>query len=85
MRTRLGAINAQRCPREGLRVRFNPNPVSLLMYSRPPRRGATGSVTTVPLPGGRRTCMKGPGGGLVYVKWDDGSFQGVSPIDLDKA
>jgi len=84
-RTRLGAISAARCPRGGLRVRFNPNPVSLMLYSKPPPRGITGRVTTVPLGGGRRaTCMKGPGGGLVYVQWDDGSFQGVSPIDLDK-
>lgn len=26
--------------------------------------------------------MPGPGGGLLYVKWDDGSHMGVSPIDL---
>ena len=69
--------------REGARVEFRPTPASLMLYSSPPRRNARGTVTTVPFPGGqRRTSLPGPGGGLVYVKWDDGSFQGVSPIDL---
>jgi hypothetical protein len=77
-------ISTKRCPREGLRVRFVPNPVSFLLYRSPPPRGMTGVVTSVPLPGGRKTCMPGPGGGLVYVKWADGDFQGVSPIDLER-
>ena len=69
--------------REGSRVEFRPTPASYQLYSSPPRRNARGTVTTVPFPGGqRRTSLPGPGGGLVYVKWDDGSFQGVSPIDL---
>lgn len=72
--------------REGTRVRFEPIPASYALYSSPPARGATGSVTTVSFGGGggRRTHLPGPGGGLVYVKWDDGSFQGVSSIDLVK-
>lgn len=74
-----------RCPREGRRVRFAPNPVSHAMYSRAyclPKPGEAGTVTTVPLPGGRKTCMPGPGGGLVYVKWDGGCTVGVAPQDL---
>lgn len=69
--------------REGTRVQFRPTPASLALYSSPPAVGATGAVTSVPVGGGkRRTSLPGPGGGLVYVKWDDGSFQGVSSIDL---
>ncbi len=71
-----------RRPRVGMRVRFSPRPVSAGLYTNPPEIGATGSVTTVPVPGGRRAYMPGPGGGLVFVKWDDGHVQGVSPIDL---
>lgn len=74
-----------RCPREGLRVVFNPNPVSRMMYSyRVPKAGTRGRVTTLPTGRGRTTCMRGPGGGLVYVDWDDGGTMGVSSIDLDK-
>jgi len=70
--------------REGQRAIFVPNPASLGLYSNPPPIGATGSVTTVPLGGGRRsTYMKGPGGGLVYVKWDGHGTMGVSSFDLD--
>lgn len=77
-----------KCPREGTKVVFQPNPASLMMYSGSyglPPVGATGTVTTVPLPGGRKTCMPGPGGGLVYVRWDDGSTFGVAPRDIAKA
>lgn len=70
--------------RPGTRVRFAPTPVSLALYSRAPTQGATGRVTTVPLGGSRRSYLAGPGGGLVYVAWDDGSFQGVSPNDLER-
>lgn len=71
-----------KAPREGTRVRFEPNPASYALYSNPPKKMMTGTVETVPLPGGRKTYFPGPGGGLVYVKWDDGHHQGVSPIDL---
>lgn len=83
----LGVLKVKKCPREGTRVKYNPNPASAMLdagrHNLQP--GATGSVTTVPLPGGRKTCMAGPGGGLVYVRWDDGSFVGVSRLDLEKA
>lgn len=84
---RFGAISISRaCPREGLRVVFNANPASRALYGyRVPRNGEGGRVTTVPVPGGRKTCMRGPGGGLVYVKWDSGFTTGVSSIDLDRA
>lgn len=78
-------MKSRRCPPEGMRVRFEPNPVSLLLYTNPPRKGATGTVFSVPFGGGvRRTCMPGPGGGLVYVKWDDHPQMGVSPIDIER-
>lgn len=84
------AISLKRCPREGLRVQFNPNPVSMAMYSvnhraQLPRRGAIGTVVTVSVPGGRKTCMRGPGGGLIYVKWGEGHIVGVAEFDLEVA
>lgn len=68
--------------REGTRVRFEATPASLALYSSPPKRFLEGTITSVNTGSGRRTSIPGPGGGLVYVKWDDGSFQGVSPLDL---
>jgi hypothetical protein len=68
----------------GTRVRFSPNPSSFQLYSRPPARGEEGEVTTVPFPGGqRRSHMRGPGGGLLYVKWDQTGTQGVAPQDVE--
>lgn len=68
----------------GTRVRFSPNPASYKLYSRPPARGEEGEVTTTQFPGGgRRSFMPGPGGGLLYVKWDQTGVQGVSPIDVE--
>jgi hypothetical protein len=69
-------------PKPGTRVIFNPNPASFRLYEKPPRPGARGTVTTVPL-GTRRThYLRGPGGGLVYVYWGDGHVQGVALQDL---
>jgi hypothetical protein len=34
--------------------------------------------------GGGRTHLRGPGGGLTYVDWDDGSTSGVAPGDLKR-
>lgn len=68
--------------REGTRVRFEATPASLALYSSPPKRFAEGTVTSVSVGGSKRTSLPGPGGGLLYVRWDDGSFQGVSPLDL---
>jgi hypothetical protein len=75
-----------RCPKEGLRVKFVPNPASLMLYSRTygtPPKGATGSVTSIPVPGGKKTCMPGPGGGLVYVEWDNWGVLSVSSHDIE--
>lgn len=69
--------------RAGTRVVIQANPASRMMYRRLPPDGTAGTVTPVALPGGRATYMPGPGGGLVYVQWDDGTFMGVSPIDLE--
>jgi len=76
----------KRPPREGTRVRFDPNPVSRMMYSyRTPEPGEEGTVTTVAGPRGPMSSMRGPGGGLVYVEWDDTGFVGVSLLDIVKA
>lgn len=69
--------------RVGTRVRFRPNPASLALYSNPPEVGEEGEVTTVAHVGGRRSSMKGPGGGLLYVKWDKLGTMGVSPRDVE--
>lgn len=76
----------KRVPKPGTSVRFTPNPASFALYSKPPRPGAVGTVTTVPLGGGKKTHhLRGPGGGLVYVYWGDGQVQGVSLYDLSPA
>ena len=68
----------------GLRVVFSPNPASRALYSyRVPDPGARGTVTAAWTAGGLRTYLVGPGGGLVYVRWDgDGLVCGVSMRDL---
>lgn len=83
----LGAMTdaGRRCPREGTRVEFSTTPAGRMLYgSYAPPSGARGSVTSIPLGGRRATCMPGPGGGLVYVRWDEHSTCGVSPRDLTK-
>jgi len=85
---RLGEVSiARACPREGLRVQFNPNPASYMLYSQGyglPKRGGRGTVTSLSLGSRRTTCLKGPGGGLVYVDWDDVGTMGVSSFDIDR-
>jgi hypothetical protein len=72
--------------RVGTRVRFQPTPASLPLYSNPPAQGEEGEVTTVSFGGGvKKSFLPGPGGGLLYVKWDRIGVQGVSPIDVVKA
>jgi len=68
--------------REGTRVKFAPSPASRSLYSRPPRVGEEGTVKPVAGPRGPMRSLRGPGGGLLYVAWDDGDFQGVAPQDL---
>lgn len=51
-------------------------------YRRAPAVGERGKVTTVPIPGGRSTSMRGPGGGLIYVDWDRIGVTGIAPQDL---
>ncbi len=76
----------RRPPRVGTRVVFDPNPVSHMMYSGShlqhlPNRGGKGTVTTI----SGRSSMRGPGGGLVYVKWDDTDVSGASLGDIVSA
>lgn len=60
----------QKCPRAGVKVTEAAT-------------GRTGVTTALPVGGGRKqTCMPGPGGGMVYVKWDDGSTHGVLKQEL---
>jgi hypothetical protein len=68
----------------GLRVVFSPNPCSRMLYAYSvPTVGAHGTVTAVQTDGGLRTYLHGPGGGIVYVRWDpDGLVCGVSPREL---
>lgn len=80
-----GISIASRCPREGTRVKFNPSPASMALYSFPPRPGTYGTVTTIPGMSKRGTCIKGPGGGLVFVMWGKNkTTMGVSSYDLDR-
>lgn len=88
-RFHFGSLSMKSCPREGSRVMFAPNPVSRLLYSRGhrlPKVGEVGTVTTIPGfgRGGRSTCLGGPGGGLVFVKWPSVGVSGISRYDLDK-
>jgi len=78
-------LKGKGCPKEGLKVRFEPNPVSAMLYPRGhvADKGEVGVVVSIPLPGARNTCMPGPGGGLVYVRWKGGT-QGTSRYDLEK-
>lgn len=72
--------------KEGTAVIYNPSPASRACYSGTARtmpKGATGAVTLMALPRGKRTYMPGPGGGLVYVDWDNYGTFGVSPLDLE--
>ena len=69
----------------GTRVVVNANPASRALYDHLPPDGSEGSVQAVAMPGGKKTYLPGPGGGLLYVSFDNGEFMGVAPIDLDKA
>ena len=52
-------------------------------YSNAPEVGEQGTVTT--MPGfGARTYLPGPGGGLLYVDWDELGVSGIAPQDLEK-
>jgi hypothetical protein len=67
----------------GTRVSVKANPASRMMYSTPlPEDGTEGETVAIPLPGGKSTFMPGPGGGMIYVRFDDGTLLGVSPRDL---
>lgn len=69
--------------RKGTRVRFAAHPGSLVLYSHHPEIGEEGTVGT--MPGfGKRTYLPGPGGGLLYVDWDQSGMIGVSPNDVEK-
>lgn len=79
--------------RVGTRVRFTPNPASYALYCHcgepscnndPPEIGEEGTVATVSFGGaGKRSSLKGPGGGLLYIEWDEHGYQGVSPRDVE--
>jgi hypothetical protein len=65
--------------RKGTRVRFVGSRVG---YTHAPRPNEEGTVTT--MPGyGARTYLPGPGGGLLYVTWDESGTIGISPNDVE--
>jgi hypothetical protein len=66
---------------------FKPSKTSRLFYTggNDPRPGEEGTVSTVSLGRCRSHHMPGPGGGLVYVDWDESKFSGVFLRDLEKA
>lgn len=66
----------------GLRVVFRPDAASQLAYSHPTPEASARGTTSVRLGGGLRTYVDGPGGGLVYVGWDDGLVCGIAMRDL---
>lgn len=70
--------------RAGTRVVVNANPASRALYTGLPADGEAGEVSAVSFGSTKRTFLPGPGGGMVYVKFDNGAFMGVSPHDLDK-
>lgn len=69
----------KRCPKAGLRVCFRSSGIP---YRDSPSPGECGTVDKIMLPGGKATCLSGPRGGLVYVRWDRVRFQGVFRSDL---
>ena len=75
-----------KCPKEGIRVRFVPNPAAAMFYTgaHEPRRGEFGTTVALPVPGGKKTCMPGPRGGLVYVDWDGAGVSGAFKRDIER-
>jgi hypothetical protein len=69
---------------QGLRVVFSPTPAALSRYGyRVPATGTCGTITAARVGAGLRTYLDGPGGGLVFVEWDeDGLVCRVSMCDL---
>ena len=73
-------MTVSKSTRLGTRVRFVGHSFA---YTSPPAKGEEGNVTY--MPGYKpRTYLPGPGGGLLYVKWDRIGVMGVSPNDLEK-
>jgi hypothetical protein len=67
---------------QGLRVVFAPT-TQLEDARRVPAAGAHGTVAAGRTPHGLRTYLDGPGGGLVFVRWDpDGLLCAVTLRDL---
>lgn len=67
---------------QGLRVVFAPT-TQLKYPHRVPTAGAHGTVTAARTAEGFRTYLYGPGGGLVFVRWDpDGMVCAVTMRDL---
>lgn len=54
----------------GTRVQFAGNLAAVLMYETPPASGTRGTIVTVRSASGDLTSLDG----LVFVKWDTGSF-----------
>lgn len=72
VRSQTGALQS------GARVAFSGRLSALLTYPEPPSRGVVGTVVKVRTGAGDTTEYNG----LVFVKWDDGSFMGVHRAHL---
>lgn len=72
----------RRPPAVGTRVEFCPGPASFVLYGNPPPSGRAGTVVKMPGMPGVGQYLKGPGGGLLYVRWDGFGTMGVSLFDV---
>jgi len=71
--------------RVGTRVKFEPSAASAVLYSRAPASGSVGTVTAVSFGASKRkSYLPGPGGGLLYVDWEDVGVCGVGAGDVER-
>lgn len=62
----------------GTKVAFETNIGSLMSYENPPEQGSVGTVTTVRSASGDVTSHDG----MVFVRWDNGTIQGIHAAHL---
>lgn len=67
-----------KCPPPGKRVCFTANPAGAQFYRGwRPANNECGTTIAIPVPGGKKTCLPGPAGGLIYVDFDRAGVMGV--------
>ena len=79
------------CPRPGTKFMSQINPAAAMFYESPNNGkpyfygNRVGVAVLTNLGSGRqRTCLPGPRGGLVYLRYADGSYEGIFRNDLIK-